>query len=165
MTASASQHLVQPADIEGVSIMPLRTHTDERGFFREIARATDSAFTGGFGQLSHSEVLPGVLKAWHAHRVQYQWTYVALGTLMVALADTRPDSRTKGKVAAFPVGRNAPTLMYGFPAGVLHGYVNTGDTAQVIYVTSGQYDLSDEVRVDPYDPTVPFDWRALRGTA
>ena len=162
MTAPAPTHSVLPTAIPGVAVQQLRTFADDRGFFREIIRASSPEFTGGFGQLSHSEVFPGVLKAWHAHRVQHQWTYVAHGTLLVALADTRAGSPTQGKVASFLAGRNAEAQLYGFPPGVLHGYLNVGQTAQVIYVTSGQYDLADEVRVDPYDPSVPFDWRASR---
>ena len=36
--------------IEGVEIKELVTHTDERGFFREIVRKTDEFWGEGFGQ-------------------------------------------------------------------------------------------------------------------
>jgi len=53
--------------IEGVAIKALVTHADERGFFSEITKVTDDFFTVGFGQLSHSLVYPGVIKAWYAY--------------------------------------------------------------------------------------------------
>ena len=40
--------------IEGVEIKELATHGDERGFFRELIRATNSFFDEGFAQWSHT---------------------------------------------------------------------------------------------------------------
>ena len=144
--------------IEDVAIKELVTHTDNRGFFREIIRANDDFFYAGFGQLSHSLVYSGIIKAWHAHKVQSQWTYVATGTLKVALHDMRKDSQTYQKTMEFFVGENAEASVYLFPPGVVHGYKCIEGPANVIYVTSGQYDLKDEVRI-PYDnPEIRFDW-------
>ena len=67
--------------IEGVVLKTLVTHTDERGFFREIIRSTDDFFKEGFGQWSHSLMYPGVTKAWHIHEKQTDWWYVMDGTL------------------------------------------------------------------------------------
>jgi len=44
--------------IDGVVFKELVTHTDERGFFREIIRVTDGFFGAGFGQWSHSLMYP-----------------------------------------------------------------------------------------------------------
>ena len=40
--------------IHGVEIEELETHTDERGFFREVIRVSDPIFSEGFGQWSHT---------------------------------------------------------------------------------------------------------------
>ncbi|HHS97475.1 MAG TPA: dTDP-4-dehydrorhamnose 3,5-epimerase, partial [Chloroflexi bacterium] len=40
--------------IHGVEVKELATHTDERGFFREILRASDPIFAEGFAQWSHT---------------------------------------------------------------------------------------------------------------
>jgi dTDP-4-dehydrorhamnose 3,5-epimerase len=48
--------------IDGVIFKELVTHTDERGFFREIIRTTDDIFREGFGQWSHSLMHTGVAK-------------------------------------------------------------------------------------------------------
>ena len=149
------------SSIEGVLIKTLETHRDERGFFREIIRETDSFFENGFGQLSHSLVYDGVIKAWHSHKIQSQWTYAVSGSLKVALHDARKESSTFGKTVEFVVGDNTESTVYLFPPGVAHGYKCINGPANVIYVTSGQYDLDDEVRI-PFDsPEIDYDWLAL----
>jgi dTDP-4-dehydrorhamnose 3,5-epimerase len=151
--------------IEGVTLKTLETHADDRGFFREIIRSTDAFFAAGFGQLSHSLVYPGIVKAWHAHRRQTQWTYVAAGLLQVVLHDARAESRTAGVTAEWLIGEHHQRAAYSFPPGVLHGYRCVAGPAHVIYVTSGTYDLDDEVRLAHDDPSVGYDWtrgRAIR---
>lgn len=144
--------------IHGVIIKELVTHADERGFFREIIRTTDVFFKEGFGQLSHSLVYPGVIKAWHAHKCQGQWNYVAVGSLKVVLCDLRRDSPTFRERAEFIAGDDQPARVYYFPAGVLHGYKCINGPVHVIYVTSGVYDLADEVRLSHDDSSVGYDW-------
>mgnify|MGYP003977911853 CR=1 FL=1 len=146
--------------IEGVVINKLRTHGDERGFFREVIRSTDVFFSAGFGQLSHSLVYSGVVKAWHAHKTQSQWTYAATGSLKVVLYDMRKYSSTYQNIMEFLVGDNIEFSVYLFPPGVAHGYKCINGPANVIYVTSGQYDLKDEVRISHDDPEISYDWLA-----
>jgi dTDP-4-dehydrorhamnose 3,5-epimerase len=144
--------------IEGVIIKNLVTHSDERGFFRELIRSSDESFKGGFGQLSHSLVNPGVVKAWHGHRWQTQWTYIASGAFEVVLHDARPGSPTLGQTVELRLGDEYPARIYGMPPGVVHGYRCLSGPAHVLYVTSGEYDLADEVRIPQDDPSIGFDW-------
>jgi dTDP-4-dehydrorhamnose 3,5-epimerase len=144
--------------IDGVIHKHLITHVDERGFFRELIRVTDDFFSIGFGQLSHSLVYPGVIKAWHAHKVQTQWTYVAAGLLKVVLHDNRPGSPTFRETMEFLAGDHQPASVYSLPPGVVHGYRCIHGPAHVFYLTSGVYDLSDEERVPYDDPTIGYDW-------
>jgi len=144
--------------IEGVIIKELVTHVDERGFFREVVRVTDESFSAGFGQLSHSLVYPGIVKAWHAHRVQFQWTYVLFGLLKVVLYDGRLDAKTHRQKMEFFAGDHQTARVYCFPPGVVHGYRCIDGPAHVIYVTSGVYDLSDEIRFSHDDAKIGYDW-------
>ena len=144
--------------IEGVTVKNLVTHSDERGFFREIIRVSDDFFAVGFGQLSHSLVYPGVIKAWHAHYRQTQWTYIACGLIKVALHDGRSESPTYRQTMEILVGDNQPGQVYCFPPGVVHGYRCIGGPAHIIYVTSGVYDLTDEIRMPHDDPSIGYDW-------
>lgn len=142
--------------INDVIIKKLDTHTDNRGFFREIIRHTDDFFAAGFGQLSHSLVYQDIIKAWHGHKIQTQWNYVVSGNIHVALFDNRLDSITYGKIMEFQCGDNQPAQVYMFPPGILHGYKCLVGPMNIIYVTSNIYDLDDEVRI-PVE-TIKFTW-------
>jgi dTDP-4-dehydrorhamnose 3,5-epimerase len=148
--------------IEGVVLKELATHVDERGFFREVIRVTDDFFKEGFGQLSHSLVYPGIVKAWHLHKIQTQWTYIVCGVLKVALHDCRPTSPTYRKTFEFLAGDNQPARVYSLPAGVAHGYRCIHGPAHVMYLTSGVYDQNDEMRIPHNDLEIGYNW--LKGS-
>jgi dTDP-4-dehydrorhamnose 3,5-epimerase len=133
--------------IDGVKIIKLTTHGDERGFFREIFRFPEQFADVLVGQLSHSMVNEGIVKAWHGHVHQSQWNYVLSGQIKVALFDNREDSSTYKESMEFVGGIKIDPIAYFFPPGVLHGYKCIKGPMQIIYVTSGVYDLEDEVRV------------------
>ena len=90
--------------INGVEMFELRTHSDERGFFREIFRFSECSDGISVGQMSHSLVNEGVVKAWHGHVSQSQWNYVVNGKIQVVLYDDRNDSSTYGELMEFIVG-------------------------------------------------------------
>jgi len=142
--------------IDGVIIKKLESHCDDRGFFREIIRCTDDFFEPGFGQLSHSLVNKGVVKAWHAHVEQSQWNYVVNGLLRVALYDNREELETYGELMEFECGNNQEAKVYFFPPGVLHGYKCIEGPMNIIYVCSGTYDVDDEIRMG--NSEVDYDW-------
>jgi dTDP-4-dehydrorhamnose 3,5-epimerase len=144
--------------IEGVEIKELVRHGDERGYFEEIIRVTDNFFKEGFGQLSYSFVHHGIIKAWHLHKIQTQWTCVLKGTAKVALHDCRKNSITYGKTMEFVTGENHNGIAYKFPPGVAHGYKCINGPMLVVYVTSGTYDLLDEKRISHDDPAIGYDW-------
>src|SRR5260370_6708127 len=101
--------------IEGVVMRQLVTHTDERGFCREVSGETDDFFEH-FGQWSHSLMYPGTAKAWHIHKKQTDWWY-AVGALKVALYDTRDGSSTKGNLMEFLRGDANATCVKIPPGG------------------------------------------------
>ena len=133
--------------IDGVKIIKLKTHKDDRGFFREIFRFQEQFGKISVGQLSHSLVQEGVVKAWHGHMYQSQWNYVVSGQIKVALYDNRKDSSTYKDTMEFVAGDGAEPIAYYFPPVVLHGYKCSQGPMQIIYVTSGLYDLDEEIRL------------------
>ena len=118
--------------IEGVAIKKLVTHTDERGFFREVIRVNDDFFKEGFGQCSHAVVYPGITKAWHVHRIQIDWWYIVTGVLKVALHDTRKDSPTFRETMEMLMGDNQPSTALRIPPGVAHGYKCISGPAHIL---------------------------------
>ncbi len=147
--------------IKGVMIKELVTNRDERGFFREIIRVTDDFFGEGFGQWSHSLMYPGVVKAWHVHKIQVDWWYVATGVLKVALHDTRKDSPTCRETMELMMGENQTACVARIPPGVAHGCKVVSGPANLFYVTSKVYDPSDEGRIPYDDPAIGYDWLRL----
>jgi dTDP-4-dehydrorhamnose 3,5-epimerase len=146
--------------IEGVVLKDLVTHSDERGFFRELIRVTDDFFTEGFGQLSHSLMYAGVIKAWHVHQAQVDWWYVPIGVLKVAVHDLRNASATKGMTEEFFLGENQPARVVRIPPGVAHGCKAISGPAHLFYLTSRTYDPADEGRIAHDDPAIGHDWLA-----
>jgi dTDP-4-dehydrorhamnose 3,5-epimerase len=134
--------------IDRVKIIELTTHEDDRGYFREIFRFSEQFEDVSVGQLSHSMVKEGVVKAWHGHVYQSQWNYVVSGQIKVALYDNRKDSNTYEETLEFVAGNSAKPIAYFFPPGVLHGYKCIKEPMQIIYATSNVYDLEDEIRVE-----------------
>lgn len=146
--------------IDGVLLKDLTTHPDERGFFREIIRSSDPFFAEGFGQWSHSLMHAGVAKAWHIHKIQIDWWYVAAGVLKVALHDTRPGSPTFRQTDVLLMGDNHPARVLRVPPGVAHGCKCLAGPAHLFYITSRIYDPADEGRIPHDDPAIGFDWNA-----
>lgn len=144
--------------IDGVKIIELTTHGDDRGFFREIFRFPEQFADVLVGQLSHSMVNEGVVKAWHGHVHQSQWNYVVSGQIQVALFDNRKDSSTYKEIVEFIVGDEKKPVAYYFPPGILHGYKCLKDPMHIIYVTSDVYDLEDEIRMINKDLNIEYLW-------
>ena len=144
--------------IEGVIVRDLVTHLDERGFFREIIRKTDDFFREGFGQWSHSLMFNGVIKAWHFHRIQTDWWYVAGGVMRVGLCDMRQDSGTYKMTMDFLMGDFQPSRVVKIPPCVAHGCKAVQGPVHLLYVTSHTYNPEDEIRIPYDDPEIDFDW-------
>lgn len=138
--------------IDSVQLINLNPHYDERGFFCEIARY--SQIPVPFVQWSHSFMHAGVVKAWHYHERQWDLWY-PMGRLKVALYDLRETSDTYGKLDEFLLG-DRPALLC-IPPGVAHGCKALTDS-HLLYITSNEYDGTDEHRLAYDDPGIPYDW-------
>jgi dTDP-4-dehydrorhamnose 3,5-epimerase len=145
--------------IEGVKIKEIVTHSDDRGFFREILRDDDNLLEK-FGQTSQTTSYPGVIKAFHFHKKQDDHWYVAAGNIQAVLYDLREDSPTYKETQVVYMGENNPLLLT-IPKGVAHGYRVLGNKpAMVFYHTTYSYDREnpDEGRISFDDPKINFDW-------
>ncbi len=145
--------------IDGVVVKDLVRHPDERGFFEEMIRVTDTFFAEGFGQVSHSFMLAGVVKAWHIHTTQVDWWYVVRGTIKMALFDKREKSQTYKELNEFTIGSSeGKNKIIKIPPGVAHGLKVIEGPADLVYVTSGIYSKDEEGRIRYDDPTIGYDW-------
>jgi dTDP-4-dehydrorhamnose 3,5-epimerase len=144
--------------IHDVVFKDLATHADDRGFFRELIRASDPFFAEGFGQWSHSHMFNGVIKAWHFHHKQTDWWYTVSGVLRVGLHDLRESSPTRGQTMDFLMGDLQPARVVRIPPGVAHGCKVVQGPVNLFYMTSREYDPADEIRIRHDDPNIGFDW-------
>jgi dTDP-4-dehydrorhamnose 3,5-epimerase len=150
--------------IEGVVVKRLQVHPDQRGRLMEILRCDDEVFRK-FGQVYMTTVYPGVVKAWHYHKVQEDNFAVLAGMVQVALYDPREDSPTKGEVNVVHAGIHNPVLVH-VPPFVYHGFKNVGtEEAIVVNCPTEPYhrEQPDEYRVDPHENDIPYDWRRRDG--
>ena len=83
-----------PAGLEGVLLVPLETHADDRGAFRELFRRSWIPGMREAVQLNLSRSRPGVLRGLHFHRRQADYWAVLEGEALVGLYDLRKDSPT-----------------------------------------------------------------------
>lgn len=144
--------------IDGVQTKQLIRYPDERGFFEELIRVTDPIFAEGFGQLSRSSMVAGVVKAWHVHKTQVDWWYVARGTVKVALYDAREGSLTQKELNERVLGEEGEDIILKIPAGVAHGLKVIKGPAELIYITSSTYTKDQEGRMPYNDPEIGYDW-------
>ena len=49
-------------------------------------------------------------------------------------------------------------IAYFFPPGIFHGYKCLEEPMNIIYVTSGVYDLDDEIRKNDYQLNINHSW-------
>jgi len=150
--------------IEGVKIKNLRVIPDERGHLMEIFRSDDE-FYEKFGQVYVTTVYPGVVKAWHMHRIQNDNVACVSGMIKLALYDAREDSSTKGKVMEIFMGEHRPILVH-IPRGVYHGWKCIGEhEAYVVNIPTElyNYEKPDEYRLPWNSSEIPYDWEIKMG--
>ena len=147
------------SSIHDVVVKKLVTHSDDRGYFREVLREDDHLLRR-FGQTSFTKTYPGVVKAFHWHEDQDDIWYVADGMAQVVLYDRRPDSPTKGLTQVVYAGEDNPVIIL-IPAGIAHGYQVLGNKpVMLFYHVTKVYDPKnpDEQRLPFDDPAIGFDW-------
>ena len=146
--------------IDGVKIKQVKRYSDDRGFFAEIIKFGEDTFHE-VKQTSYTETYPGVIKAFHWHKKQWDVWFVVKGMAQVVLYDLREGSKTKGETQVIYAGEDSPVTI-AIPPGVAHGYRVLGnENVCLFYHTSEAYDQAspDEERIAFDDPMINFDWK------
>ena len=154
----------KPPLIDGVRTRSLRLIPDERGWLMEILRADDAGFFTAFGQVYVSATYPGVVKAWHYHKVQVDTFACVAGMVKLVLVDTRVGSPTEGTINEFFVGALNP-MQVQVPNLVYHGWkCVSAEPSLVVNVPNVPYrhDDPDEFRL-PAHGALPYDWSRKDG--
>lgn len=150
--------------IDGVKIKKLKVIPDERGRLMELLRSDDDLFVK-FGQVYMTTVYPGVVKAWHYHKIQTDNMAALHGMLKLVLYDGRADSPTRGQIDEYFFGVHNPILVQ-IPPSVYHGFkcIST-EEAIVVNCPTELYNYAepDEFRVDPHSSKIPYNWERKDG--
>jgi len=157
--------------IPGVELHQLTQHPmGERGYwFQEQGRFSDPLFAEGVAQWSRAKMHTGCIKAWHIHQKQVDWWFVESGLIKAVLVDLRgDDALVKHYLTGKPVevenynpcefflGDDQPPGILKIPPGVAHGLKVLQGPAVLSYLTSREYDPTDEGRI-PFD-ALGYDW-------
>ena len=138
--------------IDGVKVIPLRRHEDERGWFCELMRA--SALPKPIRQANLAYSRQGVIRALHYHERGQDDLFLCLqGMVRVVVLD-----RDTGEAFSDDIGDENPAAIY-VPGVHAHGYEALTDCLFCYFVTE-EYDPAepDEHGVAWDDPRVKHLW-------
>lgn len=150
--------------IKGVKVRRLQAIPDERGYLMELFRKDWEEFDS-FAQSYITTCYPGIIKAWHYHKKQWDHFMGLYGMAKVVLHDPREESSTKGEVNVFYMGIHNPLLLK-IPPLVYHGFTAIGgEMTMIINFPTKLYDYSspDEFRLPYNDPSIPYNWGDIHG--
>jgi dTDP-4-dehydrorhamnose 3,5-epimerase len=145
--------------INGVSTIPLKKVTNDRGHLMEVQREDDPQYPG-FGQAYITCTPPGVVKAWYRHHKQVDQIALVKGELVIALYDARKDSKTCNNLMEINNSEQSPLLIQ-IPPGVWHGFKSVGnEAAYLLHLNSVAFDFehTDEDRLPIDSPLIPYEW-------
>lgn len=165
----STQQYGEKETIDGVELVALPHFTDDGGAFIEVARLTEGKLDwipdAAVAQVSYSEMLPGVVKAFHLHLAQEDvWFVPPSSRMLVGLLDARAASPTSGQTMRLVLGAGKAQLIR-IPVGVAHGVKNLDrKTGFVFYFVSQQFDKDqpDEQRL-PWDTLGAEFWETTKG--
>ena len=148
--------------IDGVVITPLKQIMDERGKVMHMLRA-DSPNFKGFGEIYFSCIHRGAIKAWHIHKEMTLNYACVLGKIKFVLVDIRTDSPTCGNLMEIYIGPENYCLVT-VPPYVWNGFKGIAEDVSMVANCTDVGHRPDEIeRMDPFDPTIPYQWDIKHG--
>ena len=154
--------------LEGVILVELEVHWDERGFFLETYHAgayRDGGIPETFVQDNHSRSTRGTLRGLHGQfpRAQGKLVRAVEGEIYDVAVDVRRGSPTFGRFYGATLSADNFHQLY-VPPGMVHGFCVTSDVAQVEYKCTGFYHREDEFGIAWDDPDIGIPWPVERPT-
>jgi len=150
-------------EIEGLIIITPKVFIDERGFFEEAYKQSEfraNGVTEPFVQINHSQSKKGVLRGLHYQEGEYaQGKLVSCitGEIFDVAVDIRPGSATFGKYFAIKLCSERHSMFY-IPKGFAHGFFTLSHRAEVLYLTTAEYEHSAERGLMWNDPMIGIAW-------
>lgn len=146
-TAARARRQARDGQARRATVKALTVFVDERGALFEGLRKDDALFDGSFGQTLVTTVYPGVVKGWHKHERQTDYTLCASGNVKYCVAYEQPGKPPT--VETFYFGEQRPALIK-VPPGIWHGYTPIGgQPALLVHLMDIVFDPTDTQRKDP----------------
>lgn len=152
-----------PLAIDGLKLVELVIHGDQRGFFTERFNMTEFETQGlptRFVQDNHSRSAPGVLRGLHYQFDPPQGKLVGVlrGRIWDVAVDLRPESATYGQHYGVELSDLNGRLLW-MPAGFAHGFCVLGEEmADVLYKVDALYRPAGESGISWDDPDLAIPW-------
>jgi dTDP-4-dehydrorhamnose 3,5-epimerase len=154
----------EPAGLEGVWLLPLDPHQDERGFFSRIwsdAEMRERGLNAGLSQCSLSyNRLARTIRGMHYQAAPAQETKIVRcirGEVYDVLLDLRPASATYKQWMSRELTSDNRLALY-VPEGVAHGYQTLTNDAELLYLISAPYTPSLARGIRWNDPAFRIEW-------
>lgn len=152
---------VKKTSIGGLFLIQRQAISDDRGFFKEVARLSEiNQFLGepfNIVQINHSHSEKNVLRGIHAA----PWNkliYVASGKVQCAIADLRPDSPTFLRFESFILGEDNRSALF-VSKFLGNSYAVLSETADYFYFTDQEWKKGKEKSVIWNDPMINIPWQ------
>jgi dTDP-4-dehydrorhamnose 3,5-epimerase len=147
---------------EAVVIDP-RVFADERGFFLEAYKRSEFAAAGiteTFVQTNRSRSVQGILRGLHYQKnpmAQAKLVWASSGGVYDVIVDLRRHGPSYGRWISETLSAENKKMLY-VPAGFAHGFCVLSAEAEIVYMTSEEYDPDLEAGILWNDPDLRIDW-------
>lgn len=154
--------------IEGLCVITLAVHGDNRGYFMETYNQNDMEEAGlhlNFVQDNQSSSTKGVLRGLHFQKQfpQGKLVRVIKGSVFDVAVDLRKDSKTYGRWYGVELTEENKKQFY-VPEGFAHGYLVLSDSAEFCYKCTDFYHPGDDGGLAWNDPEIGIEWPEVTGT-
>lgn len=154
---------VKKTPLEGLLVVNVDFHRDERGFFIETWHKRDFAESGlpyEFVQDSHSRSGARVLRGLHYQDMRApmgKLVRCTVGRILDVAVDLRVTSPTFGKSFCIELNADNQTQVY-IPIGFAHGFATLSEDCEMQYKQTNFYSPSCEGGIAWNDPDLNIDW-------
>ena len=134
-----------PTDVDGVTIVDIAPHRDDRGFFARSFCADEFAKHGLDAAVAQTNIsfnrTRGTLRGLHRQVPPYREAKLVRctrGAIVDVAVDVRPESATYGRHVMVELTADNHRALF-LPPYVAHGFQTLADETEVIYQVSGPY--------------------------
>lgn len=153
-----------PLKLDGVFVLDIERHDDERGFFARSWSVTELVEHGLKAEIRQCSVSfnarKGTLRGMHYQAAPHEETKVircTAGAIYDVLVDVRPSSSTYGQWVGTELTAENRRQLY-VPAGIAHGFQTLSADSEVFYQISTDYVAASARGLRWNDPAVHIAW-------